>query len=430
MSSLFDRLQRQRLHDLGTPALPVVHLVSCVGKKGLERAPAKDLYRSDWFKKARAYVEAQGTPWLILSAEHGALDPDQRIAPYDTTLNRMRAAERNRWGGRVLRELVERFSGPTRFVVLAGARYREPIVPVLRELGHEVVIPMEGLGIGEQLSWLKRKIARAGSRSFDVSTVSPHDQGPRDPMFSIRVARFLPLPSTWHMARPREHRAAKIGVVPDFNEERITLLESGGTHDELMALDVLDLDQREDWFGDGDEPGGLLRETQVGRNTEGDARELLRMEWGLREGQQIPVMLLHFTNLWERTAPFRGVSIAPGRRGYAVPEWDARSWTSRIQYGESGFVVWEDNPDTFGEAFTIVLEPEVRRGLGGRRRVVPWPAWVTELYALLAHRDDLLSGQSITRHPFKAEVQQVSRQIEAIVAAVIGAPVGAVYPAR
>jgi len=37
---------------------------------------------------------------------------------------------------------------------LAGERYRELLVPLLREAGLEIHIPMEGLRIGEQLAWL------------------------------------------------------------------------------------------------------------------------------------------------------------------------------------------------------------------------------------------------------------------------------------
>ena len=42
----------------------------------------------------------------------------------------------------------------TTVVFLAGARYREFLVPALREFGTSIEIPMEGLRIGEQLSWL------------------------------------------------------------------------------------------------------------------------------------------------------------------------------------------------------------------------------------------------------------------------------------
>src|SRR5258708_6886513 len=77
-------------------------LVSCVGKKGAIATRARDLYTSDWFSKARAYVEVSRAPWFILSAEYGLLAPDEVIAPYEKTLNRMGVAERRGWAERVM----------------------------------------------------------------------------------------------------------------------------------------------------------------------------------------------------------------------------------------------------------------------------------------------------------------------------------------
>ncbi len=66
-----------------------LYLVSCVSQKLPVSAPAKDLYTSPLFCKARSYVERKGQPWFILSAKHGLLHPDQPVAPYDLTLNTM-----------------------------------------------------------------------------------------------------------------------------------------------------------------------------------------------------------------------------------------------------------------------------------------------------------------------------------------------------
>ena len=60
-----------------------VILVSCVGQKLGYPAPAADLYQSDWFKKARAYAEAEGQRWYILSAKHGLVNPSKVLTPFD-----------------------------------------------------------------------------------------------------------------------------------------------------------------------------------------------------------------------------------------------------------------------------------------------------------------------------------------------------------
>ncbi|KAB2681186.1 MULTISPECIES: DUF6884 domain-containing protein [Brucella] len=130
-----------------------LHLVACVKAKASHPMPAADLYQSAWFKKARAYVEARNAPWFILSALHGLVDPKVVIAPYDMTLIGMSSHERDAWGQRVIAQLQERqISTNTEIVVLAGEKYRKPLAGWL---GDRATVPMRGLGIGEQLSWLK-----------------------------------------------------------------------------------------------------------------------------------------------------------------------------------------------------------------------------------------------------------------------------------
>lgn len=133
-----------------------VHLVSCVSRKRDHRLAAKDLYISDWFVKARAYVEQAGDEWFILSAEHGLVSPEAVIDPYERTLNTMRIADRRAWGSKVLKQLLLKLQGVDRVVILAGARYREFLVDAIRAKGLTVDIPLEGMRIGEQLRWLKR----------------------------------------------------------------------------------------------------------------------------------------------------------------------------------------------------------------------------------------------------------------------------------
>ena len=129
-------------------------LVSCVSQKRAYPAPAADLYVSTWFRKARGLVEATGAPWFILSAEHGLLRPDAVVTPYERTLNRMSATDRRCWAERVRKQVVEMAPEFDEVVILAGARYREHLLPWLGEHFAKVTIPMEGLQIGRQLNWM------------------------------------------------------------------------------------------------------------------------------------------------------------------------------------------------------------------------------------------------------------------------------------
>lgn len=136
--------------DTGTE----LYLISCVKTKGPGPAPAKDLYTSAWFRKARAYVEKKARPWRILSAQYGLVHPERMIRPYEQTLKTMPVAERRAWAERVLAELEPSLAGVGTIVFLAGQAYREFLAPALRDRGLTVLVPMASLSQGRQLSWL------------------------------------------------------------------------------------------------------------------------------------------------------------------------------------------------------------------------------------------------------------------------------------
>lgn len=174
-----------------------VHLIACVKTKAAGPRAAKDLYRSDWFRKARAYVEAQGGPWFILSAQHGLLDPEAFIAPYDDTLLTMPRSARMAWATRVHAALLARRLTPSlgaRVVILAGARYREFLEPWLAAQdpnGARVEIPMRGLGLGQQLAWLKAHQVEPPPPSPPAGLCTRHDA--IEPMLVVSTAHVRPV---------------------------------------------------------------------------------------------------------------------------------------------------------------------------------------------------------------------------------------------
>lgn len=137
-----------------TVDVPEVCLVSCVSAKRRGPCQARDLYASPWFRMARAYAEARGARWWILSAAHGLVPPERELVAYDASLHRLSRASRAEWGRRVSRELARELPPHATVHVLAGSIYREHLrFPP----GCTVIVPMRGLGIGAQLGWLKRK---------------------------------------------------------------------------------------------------------------------------------------------------------------------------------------------------------------------------------------------------------------------------------
>jgi hypothetical protein len=138
--------------------------VACVSQKLDRRARAAELYRSDWFRKARTYVEETGSPWFILSAAHGLVRPNDRLEPYNLTLRDLPGAQRRLWGEMTVRQLRRaigpRHPGP--IVFLAGRLYRESLLDFA---GDRAAIPMAGMGIGQQKAWLAAQIASARKRA-------------------------------------------------------------------------------------------------------------------------------------------------------------------------------------------------------------------------------------------------------------------------
>ncbi len=132
-----------------------IGLVSCVKSKRESPAPARDLYVSPLFRSFRSYAEELCDDWFILSAKYGLLRPDEIVAPYDKTLNRMRKPERLEWASRVSGELLKVLPHQAHLVVLASVRYRENLLHSLRRAGHTVEVPLEGLPLGKQLQTLR-----------------------------------------------------------------------------------------------------------------------------------------------------------------------------------------------------------------------------------------------------------------------------------
>jgi len=135
-----------------------VALVACVKSKRDSPTQARRLYNSTWFRKARAYAESKSDVWCILSAKHGVLPPDRVVEPYDQTLYDFTASERRAWAKEALQTTEALLSPDDEVILLAGRRYREYLVGPLREQVQTVFIPMEGLGIGEQLQYLNKHL--------------------------------------------------------------------------------------------------------------------------------------------------------------------------------------------------------------------------------------------------------------------------------
>ena len=94
----------------------------------------------------------------VLSALYGLVELKDVIKPYNKTLNEMGKKDRIKWSEMVLEQMKGKgidFS-EDKFIILAGNRYREYLLDHMKNYE----IPLEGMRIGEQLSYLKRGIER------------------------------------------------------------------------------------------------------------------------------------------------------------------------------------------------------------------------------------------------------------------------------
>jgi hypothetical protein len=161
------RLTRDLAPARSTVASRVI-LLGCVKLKVDHRAASKDLYRSPLWKGRRAYAEAGGHPWMILSARHGLVDPEQPLAPYDLALTDLDSRAQRAWGERVADALERRFGDLTGavFEIHAGDAYRRAVEPGVLARGGRLEAPLRGLPLGSQLAWYaSRSIAPPPSQA-------------------------------------------------------------------------------------------------------------------------------------------------------------------------------------------------------------------------------------------------------------------------
>lgn len=150
---------------------PPVVLISCVKKKKPEQetpCAAKDLYRSTLFKAQRELAQALSQQWFILSAKYGLLHPDEQVEWYECTLNGQPIAKKKDWAKSVSISLHHRLKGARRIVITAGESYCHYLIPLLREHGHQLYRPLQGVSMFFQPGRL-RELTREAQSHGDLS---------------------------------------------------------------------------------------------------------------------------------------------------------------------------------------------------------------------------------------------------------------------
>jgi len=117
---------------------------------------------SDLFRKAYAYAVKNYDFVAILSAKYGLLFPDDRIVPYNLTLNDMSSYEVKEWTEKVFKQMNKRLqlSDFSKAFFHAGKRYRQYLIPKLESIEIHCEVPLRNLGIGKQKVWYKEHDCR------------------------------------------------------------------------------------------------------------------------------------------------------------------------------------------------------------------------------------------------------------------------------
>ena len=138
-----------------------VVLISCASKKLPHPAMAKELYVSSLFQFCLRYAyKLKPDVIFILSAKYGLVALDQRLEPYNDTLNTKCDADIRQWAEGVLQQLRSNVDPECDTVIfLAGEKYRRHLIDHIK---HQEV-PLLGLSIGQQLQFLKRALAHAST---------------------------------------------------------------------------------------------------------------------------------------------------------------------------------------------------------------------------------------------------------------------------
>ncbi len=131
-------------------------LIACASKKVNHKTKARALYDSPLFKLNLKYAESlKPDNMFIVSAKHGLLNLDEEIEPYNETLNKMPDKQIQDWANKVASQLNQVIDiKKDEVIFLAGEKYRKYLIPHI----NNYKIPMEGLGIGKQLKFLKERI--------------------------------------------------------------------------------------------------------------------------------------------------------------------------------------------------------------------------------------------------------------------------------
>lgn len=128
--------------------------LTCVKTKRGHACRAEQMYCSTYFHAMIGFAKSLHPDHIyILSAKYGLLELQDWISPYELALKNMSTRERREWAGKVIRQMkAKNINFQDRTVFLGGKEYRQYLI----NLFPNAIVPLDGMGFGTQIQWLKR----------------------------------------------------------------------------------------------------------------------------------------------------------------------------------------------------------------------------------------------------------------------------------
>ena len=138
-----------------------IGLMATARKKSPTPAPVPEFYISPLFRKSVQYALQTYERIYFYNAKDGLLLPERIMEPYDVSIKTFSHSEKQRWAYQVISELKD-YENPEDVIVYlhGGYVYRKFLQPELENFGYEYIIPLKGLGIGEQLAWYDKQLRK------------------------------------------------------------------------------------------------------------------------------------------------------------------------------------------------------------------------------------------------------------------------------
>ena len=134
----------------------MIVFISCSKTKASKQSKAQNMYTSTLFKYSLQYARGLKPDIIyILSAKYGVLELSDVIQPYNKTLNTMTDKQKKIWSYKCYQQLKEkRIDFDDEAIFLTGESYHK----YLKQLFKNKVFPMNGLGMGKRVQYLKNNI--------------------------------------------------------------------------------------------------------------------------------------------------------------------------------------------------------------------------------------------------------------------------------